>query len=211
MRSVSCVLIREGPSDDWFLPIILRRALEVLVIERFPACREVQEIRSLPAAGNQHPDTVHQALVCERGTFDIVLYHHDGAPAAKSDPIIDRMREWAADGLGEPMVAVVPMRETEAWLLADAEALTRVLSVRKLRRPPAPGAAVETCLDPKAAVNELLKCEAGLNPAKPGVLRNFYVAVAETADIAQLRKVPAFQRWWNDMIDALEGLGYHYG
>ncbi|GAB3129689.1 hypothetical protein GCM10027161_00660 [Microbispora hainanensis] len=53
MRSLSCVLIREGPSDDWFLPILLRRALEDLVIESFPACREVQEVRSLPKAGNQ--------------------------------------------------------------------------------------------------------------------------------------------------------------
>lgn len=36
-------------------------------------------------------------------------------------------------------------------------------------------------------------------------------SVAETAGIAGLRKVPAFQQWWNDMTEALEGLGYQHG
>ncbi|MBE3007691.1 AAA family ATPase [Microbispora sp. NEAU-D428] len=119
MRSLSCVLIREGPSDDWFLTILLRRALEDLVIESFPACREVQEVRSLPKAGNRSPE-------------------------------------------------------------------------------------------PKAVIDALLG-GAGLNPNGSGVLQNFYVSVAETAGIAELRKVPAFQQWWNDMIEALEGLGYQHG
>ncbi|GAA1310491.1 hypothetical protein Psi02_39630 [Planotetraspora silvatica] len=212
MRSLSCVLVREGPSDDWFLPILLRRALENLVVECFPACREVQEVRSLTQAGNQHPTPVLQALEQERGTFDVVLYHHDGAPPAKSDPVIERMRQnWATSDFVEPLVAVVPMRETEAWLLADHVALAKVLNVRRLTRAPAFGSEVESCQRPKAVVDMLLRDEAGINPNKYGVLQNFYVSVAETTDIGELRKVPAFQQWWNDMIEALEGLGYQHG
>ncbi|MEV7806165.1 DUF4276 family protein [Microbispora sp. NPDC088329] len=209
---MSCVLIREGPSDDWFLPILLRRALEELVIESFPACREVQEVRSLPKAGNQSPEPVLTALKQERGSFDVVLYHHDGAPPAKSGPMLERMRQtWRTSDFEEPLVAVVPMRETEAWLLADHAALVRALNVRKLGRTSVSGPEVESCLDPKAVVETLLRDEAGMNPKKNGVLRNFYVSVAETAGIAELRKVPAFQQWWNDMIEALEGLGYQHG
>ncbi|MEU8198602.1 DUF4276 family protein [Microbispora amethystogenes] len=212
MRSLSCVLIREGPSDDWFLPILLRRALEELVIEAFPACREVQEVRSLPKAGNQSPEPVLAALERERGTFDVVLYHHDGAPPAKSGPVLERMRQtWKASDFTEPLVAVVPMRETEAWLLADSVALVRALSVRTLGRAPVSGPEVESCPDPKAVVETLLRDEAGINPRKSGVLRNFYVSVAETAGIGELRKVPAFRQWWDDMIEALEGLGYQHG
>ncbi|WP_066942848.1 hypothetical protein [Microtetraspora fusca] len=37
------------------------------------------------------------------------------------------------------------------------------------------------------------------------------VSVAEAADISESRKVPAFRQWWNDMIEALEGLGYQHG
>ncbi|MGI5154933.1 DUF4276 family protein [Microbispora sp. CA-102843] len=211
MRSLSCVLIREGPSDDWFLPILLRRALEDLVIESFPACREVQEVRSLPKAGNQSPEPVLRALEGERGTFDVVLYHHDGAPPAKSGPVLERMRQtWKASDFEEPLVAVVPMRETEAWVLADEAALVRVLNVRKLGRTVVTGPDVESCRNPKAVIDVLLG-GAGLNPNGSGVLQNFYVSVAENAGIAELRKVPAFQQWWNDMIEALEGLGYQHG
>ncbi|WP_327047610.1 hypothetical protein OG320_06915 [Microbispora sp. NBC_01189] len=162
MRSLSCVLVREGPSDDWFLPILLRRALEELVIENFPACREVQEVRPLPEAGNQHPETVIKASELERGT-------------------------------------------------ADRTALVRALNLRRLDREPVSGSGVEACPDPKAVIATLLRDEAGMNPKKKGVLRNFYVSVAETAGIGELRKVPAFRQWWDDMIEALEGLGYQHG
>ncbi|MEU8267621.1 DUF4276 family protein [Sphaerisporangium sp. NPDC049002] len=212
MRSLSCVLVREGISDDWYLPILLRRALEVMVVERFPGCREVQEVRSLPEAGNQHPDPVLKSLEQERGTFDVVLFHHDGAPAAKSDEVIGRMRKtWEDSTFTEPLVAVVPVRETEAWLLADYGALVKVLGRQRLAARLVSGPAVESCRDPKAVLEGLLKDEAGMNPGRRGVLRGFFVSVAETADISEMRKVPAFRQWWNDMIEALEGLGYQHG
>lgn len=212
MRSLSCVLIREGPSDDWFLPILLRRALEELVVEFFPACREVQEVRPLPEVGNQHPETMIKTLKEERGTFDVVLYHHDGAPPAKSQLVLGRIRQaYSASDLGEPLVPVVPMRETEAWVLADRTALVRALNLRRLNREPVSGSEAESCPDPKVVIDALLRDEAGLNPKKKGALRNFYLSVAENAGIAELRKVPAFQQWWNDMIEALEGLGYQHG
>ncbi|MEN3534472.1 DUF4276 family protein [Microbispora sp. ZYX-F-249] len=212
MRSLSCVLVREGPSDDWFLPILLRRALEELVIENFPACREVQEVRPLPEAGNQHPETVIKTSELERGTFDVLLHHHDGASPAQSELVVGRMRQaWNASVFREPLVAVVPMRETETWLLAGRTALVRALNLRRLDREPVSGSGVEACPDPKATIATLPRDEAGMNPKKKGVLRNFYLSVAETAGIAELRKVPAFQQWWNDMIEALEGLGYQHG
>ncbi|WP_167530408.1 DUF4276 family protein [Microbispora hainanensis] len=152
-----------------------------------------------------------RALDRERGTFDVVLYHHDGAPPAKSGPVLERMRQtWQASDFEEPLVAVVPMRETEAWVLADAAALVRVLNVRRLDRSVVTGPEVESCRNPKAVIDALL-AGAGLNPNGNGVLQNFYVSVAETAGIAELRKVAAFQQWWNDMIEALEGLGYQHG
>ncbi|MEW9532641.1 hypothetical protein [Microbispora sp. NPDC049125] len=155
---------------------------------------------------------VREALGGERGAFDVVLYHHDGAPATKSDPVVKRMRQtWVAGGFPEPLVPVVPMRETEAWVLADRTALVKALNVRRLGRAPDSGPGVESCPDPKAVIETLLRDEAGINPSKSGVLRALYVTVAETADIGVLRKVPAFRQWWNDMTEALEGLGYQHG
>lgn len=212
MRSLSCVLVREGPSDDWFLPIVLQRALQDICRDRFPSCGEMQEIRSLSDAGNQHPESVLAAVAEEMGTFDVVLYHHDGAPQSKSGHVIERMRDaWRSAGFREPMVAVVPMRETEAWLLADVEAIRKTLRVRKLPELGFDPARVHSVLDPKREFEAIVRQVAGRKATTEHGIRDYVIRMGATVQIDVLRKVPAFEQWWDDMIDALERLGYQHG
>lgn len=212
MRSLSCVLVREGPSDDWFLPVVLQRALQDMCREHFPSCGEVQEIRSLPEAGNQHPDSVVSAVAAELGTFDVLLYHHDGSPPDKSDPVIRRMREaWQATGYREPLVPVVPVRETEAWLLADAEAVRSALRVRKLPDFGFEPERVHSVPRPKEEFEAIVRQVAGRRATSGHGIRDYIVRVGATARIDVLRRVPAFALWWDEMIEALERLGYQHG
>lgn len=212
MRSLSCVLVREGPSDDWFLPIVLHRALQDMCRDRFPSCGEIQEIRSLPKAGNQHPDSVLAALAEEIGTFDVVLYHHDGAPRSKSDQVIKRMCEaWSSAGFREPLVSVVPVRETEAWLLADVEAIRKTLRVHKLPELGFDPDRVHSVLDPKKEFEAIVRQVAGRKATSEHGIRDYVTRIGATVQIDVLRKVPAFEQWWDEMIDALEGLGYRHG
>lgn len=212
MRSLSCVLIREGPSDDWFLPVVLQRALQEMCRQRFPACGEIQEIRSLPRAGNQHPDSVLNAIRAELGTFDVALYHHDGAPFAKSDPLIKRMcHAWDGAGFDEPLVPVVPVRETEAWLLADPEAIRTALRVSKLPALNWDPGRVDSVSDPKEAFKSIIRQEAGPRATSDHGIRDYVFRVGERARLDILRRVPAFAQWWDEMIEALERLGYQHG
>jgi hypothetical protein len=209
MRSLSCVLVREGPSDDWFLPIVLQRALQDLCRERFPACGEIQDIRPLPEAGNQHPGSVVAAVSAELGTFDVALYHHDGAPPGKSDAVIKRMREaWR---FREPLVTVVPVRETEAWLLADSEAIRSALRVRKFPDLGVEPERVHSVRSPKERFEAIVREIAGRRAASDHSIRDYVTRVGANVRIDMLRRVPAFELWWNEMSDALEGLGYQHG
>jgi Domain of unknown function (DUF4276) len=212
MRSLSCVLVREGPSDDWFLPVVLQRALQDMCRERFPSCGEVQEIRSLPEAGDQHPDSVVRAIEAELGTFDVALYHHDGAPTGKSDVVIKRMRgAWQEAGFQEPLVPVVPVRETEAWLLADPEAIRSALRVRKLPEPGFAPERVHSVPRPKEEFEAIVRQVAGRKATGEHGVRDYVIRVGATVEIDVLRRVPAFRQWWDEMIEALERLGYQHG
>jgi len=149
------------------------------------------------------------------GQFDILLYHHDGAPES---PCSD---------------AVVSLRK--AWAAQRASRSSR--SCRSGRPRPDPrrsgrgGAGARRCrvrrrfaLPSKARCREGLGSQeadrgcTGLGGGAPevvtprgswsaGALREFCTAYQHD----RLREVPSFARWWSHMTDALEGLGYSHG
>jgi hypothetical protein len=216
MRVLSCALVREGISDEWFLAPLLRRAVEHLRAEEFDGIVEVLPVLCLDA-DTQRPSTVIAAAEDVRGTFDILLFHRDGAPPAKSAEVLGRMRDaWRRSAASEPLVAVVPLRETEAWALSDLEALRRVLALppRVMNELAADvRGTVEQLQDPK---NHLAKfIGEALGTPRPNqhteFQQDFLDRLAEQIEIGRLRKLPAFACWWTDMTNALESLGFRYG
>jgi hypothetical protein len=207
-RYLDCVLVSEGPTDRTFLPELLRRA----ILDMTVACSgPVVEVAIVPL-GVRHSQ-VREVLGALAGAtpFDLILYHHDGYPAKTATAKIEELRTaLAAAPRAEPLVPVVPVREVEAWLLADPDAVARVAGVRPATvtrsLPPEPHQ-VEDLPEPKANL------EAALKPVTRGGFLKTTTAerfgrVAENIDLARLGRVPSFQRWWNDMDAALEKLGY---
>lgn len=216
MRVLNCLLVREGPSDEWFLAPLLQRALVNVVGESFDEAIEIMPIRTL-RADHQRPHDVVEAAKGEDGDIDVLLYHHDGAPQASSAALVGRMRKaWAARAGAEPLIPVVPVRETEAWALADQEALADVLrltpsSVAKV--VPDRGAAVEGIRDPKQALKMLVAPTrgAGARRRHHEVHEDLFERMANRISLTRLRTLPSFARWWDEMTHALEGLGYRHG
>ncbi|WP_194921003.1 DUF4276 family protein [Catenulispora rubra] len=210
IRFLLAVLVCEGASDEWFLPVLLRRAIQRL-------CDggrvEVQVEVEVAAADHQRPDTIIDALD-ELPRFDVVLYHHDGAPAASAQAKVEEVRRDVTAVRREPFVAVVPVRETEAWLLADVATLARAVGVPSavvIEATAARAKDVEGVADPKKALNSLAATAAGrrrsgsrLQAERP----DLYAAVAADLDLDRLRQVPSFERWWDEMAQALEKMGY---
>jgi len=211
IRFLLAVLVCEGVSDEWFLPVLLQRAIQRLCNE---GRVEVQVEVEVVVADHQRPAAIIDALD-EVPRFEVLLYHHDGAPAATARSKVDEIRRAVTAARREPLVAVVPVRETEAWLLADHAALVaavgrQVLPLLLVEVPRAKD--VEALADPKKTLNTAIAIAAGrrasgskLQADRPDI----YADIATNLDLDRLRQVPSFQCWWDEMAQVLEEMGFH--
>jgi hypothetical protein len=127
--------------------------------------------------------------------MDIVLIHHDHNERSKVESVRARLGSEA-----DRLVGIVPVRETEAWMLADATALpmaTAEASVRDLVRSPRD---VEKVPDPKKALAE------AFGPRhRP---EYDFDRLGQRVSLAVLQQVPAYARWVGDLRVTMERLHF---
>lgn len=201
-------LYAEGPSDDAFLLPLIQRVLAELLHAHYPAQHELEAaVRlddSLPVSVGR-ARRIAAAIREYWSTCTLFVIHADG----KSDPDRERAQfaapgialareQWQADPetarLPLAVATCVPVREIEAWLLADAAVFER-LGVRDAPLPPDP----ERVTDPKRPLNDLLK-PLGLH-RHPRF--DFF---GERVDLAALRRLPAFRAFEAELLAALHTL-----
>jgi hypothetical protein len=206
MRYLTSALISEGRSDDEFLPRLLTRALDDMCSSDFDDVVEVADVvvmrmRSGPPA----VDSVIELVERQAGSFSLVFFHRDqGAnPERVKREWIDPLRRtWGSRT--ERLITVVPVRETEAWLLADGAALRRALGVRwpnDVLGVPGTPRLVEKISDPKAVLSEL-----GDRVRRP--IDSYFARLGELVSLDVLADVPAFRSWQEETRDALAASGY---
>lgn len=206
MRYLAAGLVTEGSTDDRFLRPLLTRALEDLCAREFEEQVEVSEVQVLRARPG--PPAVPEIVKLadeQKDSFLLVFVHRD--QGASSERV---RREWveplhAAWGeRAERLVMVVPVRETEAWMLADGNALRAVMRVtwpdNQMGVPVSPRR-VEEVADPKQLLNRLSERVSRTFDA-------YLERLGEEVSIDVLSRVPAFQQWWNDTRSALAGAGF---
>lgn len=200
---LSMLLLTEGRTDDRILPRLLERSAEEVcarVVEGSVDVGEVVVVRPRPGPPNID-DIVRQAIKND-GAFNVLLVHRDiGANRARSErewiqPIRDA---WTAAGRKEELVVAAPVRETEAWALADGNALRSVFGVNwqdeRLKLPASPKL-VEEEVDPKRVLEHI----------RDQISRrstDYYARLGDLIALERLRLVPSFQAWESDLGDAL--------
>ncbi|MFI6403039.1 hypothetical protein [Streptomyces sp. NPDC050548] len=117
---MSIALLTEGLSDQWFLLPLIDRQVAALEPESAPGFDFGGTAPGSRFTVAPRDDVVKEvALLLEH--MDIVLIHHDHNERGKVESVRARLGGAAADRL----IGIVPVRETEAWMLADAAALPR--------------------------------------------------------------------------------------
>jgi hypothetical protein len=209
-------LIAEGPTDYRFLPPLLYRLTEDLCLRHGLVTIEVDPVRALDLDRGFRGDRTRQIVEAARqadGSYHILFLHTDGA----GDPVAaikERFEPWCRGlaGLARPderAVAVVPVREMEAWALCDGGALRgafgTTLPDEQLGLPRT--ADVEGVQDPKKALETAY--ERAFRPRKPKrPVVAALEAIAERVELDHLRQLPAFRRLEDDLRDALRDLRY---
>jgi hypothetical protein len=207
MRYLTSALVSEGSSDDQFLPRLLGRALTELCNTEFEDAVDVADVQ--PIRDRRGPSSVADVIELveqHRASFSVIFFHRDqGANADRvATEWIQPLREmWG--GRAEQLVALVPVRETEAWLLADGDALRSALGVPNWSDAsmglPAQPAQVERLPDPKRVLSDVMQRVSRSRT-------DHFTQLGELVSLDRLRAVPAYRRWWTETREALVRLNY---
>ena len=216
MHYLGLALFAEGSTDHRFLgPLLFRLCDELCLGSRMPV--EVSEVLELHTPvrlkDRSRAQRIAEAATLSKDAWRILFVHadadgdDDAARIERVEPALAAVRQRL--GSAQQGVAVVPVRSTDAWALADADALRRVfgttLNNAALGAPTLPRD-VERLADPKAT---LAMSFAATNPtrsrARRGVAPYLDLLGDEVATQA-LRQLPAFARLESDLITALREL-----
>lgn len=213
MRWLGLALVAEGPTDERFLGPLLRRVVVEACLELCRSEVEVGDVAPVWRPGPGRPPLadfiVETAQRC-RETAHILFVHTDGggdpdrARRKRFQPAVERVS--AEPGLPR-MVAVIPVRETEAWLLADGDAIRAAfgttLDDARLRLP-ARSVEVERVPDPKALLDQVIAAAHGgrLRRTHPSASPYFDV-LGERVRLDSLRQLPAYRRFESDLRSVL--------
>ncbi len=196
----------EGPSDYDFLLPLLDRLLDSLAASLFPGAYEVGGTAGIDAprgAEGGRAEKIAAAIDDWWGACTLFVIHTDGAgdPAGARKNCVEPGIEAARSTREEapfPVAACIPVREIEAWMLADPEAFRTILGESSVPVCPADP---ERELDPKATLHRILK-EGGVR-RPPERIHAFF---GERVRLEALRSLPAFRAFETELVAALHAL-----
>lgn len=196
-------LVTDGSSDRALLPV-LRWLLDLRSSTIFETAWA--DLRRLPRQPKGLDQRVRAAI--DLHPCDLLVVHRD----AERDDVAQRRREIAdaTVGLKLAVVAAVPERMTEAWLLFDEAAIRRASGCPNGAMPLAlpPPRKVEALPDPKDVLYAAMREASGLKGRRRADFAPNIHRVAELIDdFAPLRDLPSFQAMDESLCDALRQLG----
>lgn len=190
MRHLVTGLIAEDASDAAFLLPVLQAELARI---GWDAGFEALEIQSSVVTTVMSADVVATAACDLLDCSDLLFVHQDAREGVK----IERLRAVICGG--SRVVPVVPIRETEAWVLAAAIGAGRIGGLDTTAQEK--GCRwVERLADPKAELRRRYRGRRSIE--------DLFTLVAEQADLARLAELPAYQNFLQDLTTALKELNF---
>ena len=196
-------LLSDGPTDQALLAMLrwLLRRYSTTLFEQHSA--DLRRLRRPPWKLDERVGMALELYPC-----DMLIVHRDAerdAPEKRLQEIAEATRD-----LPIPVVSVVPVRMTEAWLLFDEAAIRRAAGcpngTMELGLPPLKG--VESVPDPKEVLHEALRTASNLGGRRR---KQFHPDIRRVADLiedfAPLHAVLSFRTLVEGLQSALLTLG----
>lgn len=207
-------LLCEGPSDFAYFEVLIPRLIDSIVgdlgirpVDRpdTPALRLGQPNRAVEAVATEAcraKDAIHLAFI----HADTGGRNQEGAVDTRSVAYCRKMHEICE--FPQPRCVLLrPRHETEAWVLADPNAVLEALGYKGpavgLGLPGSPREA-ERHQDPKACLDTALR-RVTRNPRRRA--RTLLPAIAQRQSIAELRQSASFSDFESRLKTALQDLG----
>lgn len=217
MRYLSAALYCEGPTDARFLgPLLERLCIEITMQADGPVeVAPVLDLQDRPAdRARIRAERIERAARDSLSAWTVLFVHADAddrdtrtAFDQRVKPAIDRLGDVV--GRDRCIVAVVPVRSTDAWLLADLAALRSALGsnldAQALERDVAMRHGIERIGDPKALVDRIF--EGPFRRGRRTPRATLVTELGQTASLDALRRLDAFARLESDLKRALRERG----
>jgi hypothetical protein len=190
----------EGSSDYAFLlPLVTRLLYEVST--SVPQLTEVADTVGIDASRpipKARADRIAKAIRDHEGQCTLFVIHADadGDSDAALRERVDPGRHAA--GVASPIVACIPVREMEAWILSDEAAFTALIAGAEPELPRDP----EADIDPKRTLSRIY--DALRIRGSRGDYNRFF---GENIALDSLRRLSAFRRFEDELRGAVEVLG----
>lgn len=208
MRYLVPAFIGEGPTDFRFLePLILRMLRGCL--QRATDVVEIQTpIRHLSPATRRQADIV-DSLRTVAAEVDLIFLHTDGggdpgrAMQERVTPIFEQLRHIES----MRCIGIVPVHETEAWVLVDGDALRTVFGTTRSNMElglPRSALDVEALADPKAVLRQTHDRVTGARRRRRQMPLGL---LGEHVALDRLRRLGAFRAFENELAAALRTSG----
>lgn len=205
MRVLDTLVLCEGSTDRDVIAGLLPRVLADLCR---PSTLDIQ-IGEPVVSSVRSFDERFDLLQEIRNRFDFVVVHADGTGdwsrehSRHVQPVVERLAEL---GLPHPCIAMMPVKETEAWVLADRESAAYVLRCNPDLLAPWPTHpdACEREPDPKACLKRAMS--AGFSRRRR--VRFPYREFGRVVELSQLERLSSFQRFRSDLSTALASTGF---
>ncbi|MFE0642164.1 hypothetical protein ACFW2Y_11235 [Streptomyces sp. NPDC058877] len=210
MRTLLPGLLVEG-SDGPYLRSLVKRQLDATVLEHGSRPIDVLRCEVSDVRSNDKPERVLDAAAELARDCDVVFVHGD------HDALDARLKLIAELGVRRELapragvsVPLVPVLETESWMLADRAALESVVGPL-VDYPYGKPSAVEgrvpfkggkQKLDPKQVWKKLT------GPGGADVLRDSADLLVRRTDLAVLAQLPSYRTWCTDTERALREIHF---
>lgn len=193
-RPLVAGLLAEGQTDELFLGVIVSRQLRALTEQSTRCVVDVEDVeiggcRTILDHGRVADAARELARDCH-----LVCLHNDHKERDKAE------RVAAQCDVNVPVLTLVPVRETEAWLLADPAAWAQLKGSDTSVLPRRPGD-VEKIVDPKIVLDQVA-------PRRGRDRRDYFDFIGRKISLETLAEVPAYAEWVAKLEQALKGLKY---
>lgn len=202
MKTISLALYCEGSTDRHFLPFIIQRTAQDILTRRATHFVDALPVVVMDVAKQEQGKDILEAAIKARG-YHALIVHKDADSRTYEETrmqcfepgclLVQQCNEYVCNHL----VPVIPVREVEAWMIADREVLRGLLEIKeRLQNLPLPKRAVlvETDPDPKATFNAVMakaEAERRRKISRPEI----YEALAQEIRLERLNQVPAYQKF----------------